>query len=237
MRHGKFKQRLEECGGNKIKALALTHWPSFIAGCATSAFIVLAERLNLKEIAIIGSIAAGLVSQRERTEEAIRDLYGEEGLEKIRVATDEKIAEHYFRSAGPSVEETGRGDLLCYEKYSGRWFRSCENAVEVGMKEFKNDYDGYMPLSYNNLYFELGITETTFGDRFGYPTDHEFYGDVPFQYQLKMFETGSFKLGNNMYNDEPILVIDVETLPMEWWGDAQAILLTDTTSRRMEFYD
>lgn len=218
IRHGAYQKRLEECGGNKTKALLTTHWPSVIAGCATVTFIVLAEKLNLKEIAVIGTLAAGLISQRDKTEEAIREICGEDVLNKIKERTNEKVVVNYLRSAGPSVEDTGRGDLLCYEKEFGRWFRSSEAAVFGGLTKFKKDFEEYCPLSFNDLYEYQGLARSTIGERYGYPEDQSYFGDESFQFDLQYFDEGKFLICDGIeprYNDEPVLVIDILTKPIE----------------------
>lgn len=218
IRHGAYQKRLEACGGNKTKALLTTHWPSVIAGCATVTFIVLSETLNLKEIAVIGSMAAALISQRERTEEAIREICGEDVLNKIKQITNEQTATSYLKSAGPAVEETGRGDLVCLDKHFGRQFRSSEVSVIGGLIKFKKDFEEYCPLTFNDLYDYWGITRTTIGGRYGYPEDSHYYGDEVFEFETTLYKKGELMLSGGShprYNDEEILVIDILTKPIE----------------------
>ena len=70
-----------------------------------------------------------------------------------------------------SVEETGHGDVLCFEAFSGRWFRSSVEAVEEACRIlndiYKHDLEekGYSALTLNELYSLLDIQTTYFGDK------------------------------------------------------------------------
>ena len=225
----KYEEILESYEGNKVKATVKTYWPSFVAGGLTCTSILLAERINLKEIAAITGVCTYLVNQREKVAAAVKSGDIVRVKKAYEETADEKMEEKvkYYCKVGPSVEETDRGDLLCFEGYSGRWFRSSEEAVNRAIKKFKNRFENGEYLSFNDFYTELGIAQTHFGHEMGYPNNPDYYDEPP-HIEATYFETGQYLMsavddffglpvGEKVYNDEPILTIDVYTYPMDCW--------------------
>lgn len=220
---------LEECDGNCIKATLKTYWPSIAAAAATCGAIVFAEGVNLKEIATVTGVCAYLAAQRDSVAEATRtgDINRVKSAfrETAQPEMEEKVK--YYCKAGPSVEETGRGDLLCIGGYSGRRFRSSEVAVNRAIKAYRDRFNNGEYLSINDLHTELGLSQTHFGHQFGYPNNPDYYDEAP-HIEATYFDTGEYLMsavdeffglpvGEKVYNDEPVLVIDVYTYPMEGW--------------------
>lgn len=96
-----------------------------------------------------------------------------------------------------TVEETGKGNLLCYEAFGGRLFRSGEEAVKKDIKAFIDEYNmdckrtdedpahKYLEVyCFNDLYEKLGIRQTQFGSWWGYTTDEDYRQDIEFDFYL-----------------------------------------------------
>lgn len=79
-----------------------------------------------------------------------------------------------------TLEDTGYGNLLCYESYGSRPFLSSEEEVRAGVKRFVDEYirlckqydeepkhDFCEVMNWNDLYAELHILPSTFGDEWG----------------------------------------------------------------------
>lgn len=79
-----------------------------------------------------------------------------------------------------TLEDTGYGDLLCYEAYGARPFLSSEEEARAGVKRFCDEYlrlckqfdedpkhDHYEVMNWNDLYNELHILPSTFGNEWG----------------------------------------------------------------------
>ena len=214
IRSPKYKEILKECNGSKTKAIVRTYWPSFVAGSIAVTGIVLAERINLKEIAAITGVCTYLGTKLKKTEEAVKKYGGEDLLQKVREeANKETVIQkvNYVCHGGPSIEETGRGDLLCLENFSGRLFRSSEVNVCDAVDEAQKLISECNDFIYNYLYELLGISWSDFGHRFGFPGD-EGYADAKI-FDTTYYETGKFCMGPDQYNAEPILVIDVLETP------------------------
>ena len=104
----------------------------------------------------------------------------------------------------PIIELTGNGNLLCYEKCGGRWFRSHQYTVARDISTFDEMYDEGDVASLADLHDCLGITST--------PKDHDYIwtrvdcGDS-LLVETKLIENGFMGM------DEPVLVIDPVIFP------------------------
>lgn len=228
-RSPQFEENLEKYDGSKPKAVAKTYWPTFVAAGLTCTSIVLAERINLKEIAAITGVCTYLVNQRDKVADAIRtgDLNRAKTALKETADPDMEERVKYYCKAGPSVEETDRGDLLCFEGYSGRWFRSSEEAVNRAIQKLREQFIDGEYVCLNDFYTELGLSQTHFGHDWGWCNNPDYYDEPPY-IEATYMETGKYLMsavdewfglpvGEKAYNSEPILVIDIFTYPMQGW--------------------
>lgn len=210
MRTLKYKQILEECEENKPKAFVKTYWPSLALGAATITSIALAEKANLAEIGVLTGACGYLASKAKGLEEAVKKSMVTVDEEKQ--AEVQKEVVKYVKMPGPSVEETGRGDVLCLEDYSGRWFRSSEEAVRRAALEFKKMHDDGLYICFNDLYALLGIVETKFGYDYGFPANSD-YCDEQLIIDIDYYEGVTDRFG------EPVLVLTIQSYPMECWQE------------------
>lgn len=196
-----------------IKSTYKCYIPAAISGVLTLICIVTSQYISRKEIAGLAASLGVLAANRDQLEKAIKEKYGEDALVELRErilpykkpeVKDGKEADRF------SAEETGNGDLLCYEGYSGRWFRSSKEAVIKAEEEYNLRFKDGEYLSFNDLYELLGIKSSSFGNKFGYPNPFEYYDP----------EDG-IKFENSEYFDEEIgeniLYIDIFTHPFEDW--------------------
>lgn len=94
----------------------------------------------------------------------------------------------------PSIEDTGRGDTLCCEKWGCRFFYSDEGAVREAVDKFVDDYiekcqralddpaGEYSDVTnFNELYSLLGILPSPLGDSWGYSTSEGYTVNLDFK--------------------------------------------------------
>ena len=196
--------------------------PGGIAVGLTLFCIIGSNYISMKQIAALSGSLAFMTANRDQLEKAIRDKYGDEALMELKkMLPIRKGVEE--RSAGSGkkeiifekvvAEETGRGDLLCFEGYSGRWFRSSEEAVREAMERFQSyvKENEYIPL--NDLYTLLGIEQTHFGYEYGWlNTEYDDCiedGDTPVRYDINIIFEES--------KDEDVLFLDIYTYPIEYY--------------------
>lgn len=187
--------------------------PAAISGVLTLICIVTSQYISRKEIAGLAASLGVLAANRDNLEKAIKEKYGEDALvelrEKILPYKKPEVKDGEKADRFPA-ELTGKGDLLCYEGYSGRWFRSSEEAVKEAEEEYNLRFKDGDYLSFNDLYELLGIKSSSFGNKFGYPHPFEYYNP----------EDG-IEFENSIFYDEEIgenvLYIDIFTYPFEDW--------------------
>ena len=120
-----------------------------------------------------------------------------------------------------TVEDTGYGDLLCMETYSGRWFLSSEEEVRAGLDRFNKELRAVKYLYMNDFYKALHLSTTHFGTQYGWPWsfDEEWFGEeVTFSIDiLPDFLTGE---DDHTMAGRPLLIVDFEnevSYPIELW--------------------
>ena len=189
--------------------------PAALCTIATTGCIIGSCYLDRKQIAALTGSVALLTANRNKIEEAIKEKYGEEGLNEIKqklVAGKFKEGEKQVEIVRTVAEETGKGDLLCFEGYSGRWFRSSEEAVVAAEKEFSRRFKEGDYICLNDFYELLGIEVTHFGHTFGYVPDEWYY-----DHEDGIEFANSLIPAEKTDRGEDVLYIDIFTYPMEGW--------------------
>ena len=80
----------------------------------------------------------------------------------------------------PTIEITGNGNLLCYEAFFGRFFRSSENCIREAVDKFMQLYAEGCPINYNDLYSLFNIATTHAGAEYGYSPNEDYRVDLQF---------------------------------------------------------
>jgi hypothetical protein len=197
----------------EAKATWKCYLPTIGAATITIGSIVMARRLSVKQIASLTAAAGYLSAKACKYKDKIREIAGGDVLKKV----DEEfglgeLAKH------PSFEETGNGDLICFEGYSGRWFKSSEEAVREAMQRVADRFGDGEYLAYNDIYDELGIVKTHFGNEFGYAPGSDFF-DFNFYYDVDVipYEDLTPDTKPGIPEGAPVLIIDIYTYPMQCW--------------------
>lgn len=129
------------------------------------------------------------------------------------IAGRPRITEEYFELYPPSIEQTGKGNLLCFEGYGGRIFRSSYDAVKEDIALFVEKYYNGEYVSLNDLYAQLGLIQTTFGSQYGWSPSEEY--KVTLRFNLEMAEPDEISdvyAKNLKFFNEPVLLIDIDSL-------------------------
>lgn len=106
----------------------------------------------------------------EKKERGIKDAIAKDHIERNPVGTREVIM-------------TEKGNTLCYDAVSGRYFKSDIDHLKKAENELNRRMLDEMYVSLNDLYYELGLTNTKMGDDLGWNLDNGFI-DLYFSSQL-----------------------------------------------------
>lgn len=198
-----------EVAARYISRVAPVIAPVVIAGGATEACIIGAQVLSLKEIAALTGTVGYLIANRKALEEAICELPGgKEALEKAKkkvslITAEKKIEENEKAKHTPwkqqTIEDTGNGDDLFLDEWSGRLFLSSEAAVRKGFDNFNSERDEGMDLpynghsdmnlppasSYNELFEAWDLVPSGLGWHFGWPASDDYYDHRSIPYTIE----------------------------------------------------
>lgn len=211
------KEDKETLGGRVVSSVKYG-WRHFVkaiaVGALTITLIIASTAISGKRTAAAVATASYLAWNRDILENYISEKLSPEDLKQVRESID-KVYVRTVCKAGPSVEETGRGDQLCFETYFNRWFRSSEVDVIRGLEDFAKRINRNIPSAYNGLYENWGLSCSDVAERFGYPGNSKRY-NKPFSYTCEIVE-GWKPEGSDEEINESVLVIDIYTPPMEGW--------------------
>lgn len=93
-----------------------------------------------------------------KKEEAIRDKVNKDSIDKNPVTKNEVII-------------TEKGNTLCYDHMSGRYFKSDIDKINKAVNEINRQINQNYYVSLNDLYEELGLDDTSLGDLLGWNSD------------------------------------------------------------------
>lgn len=146
----------------------------------------LAAACSLSETALKGYKNKVVETIGVKKERAVQDAVSKDILKKNPVENKE-------------VYITEKGNTLCLEPISGRYFRSDIDKIKRAENELNRRMFDEMYVSLNDLYLELGLKCTSMGDEIGWNVNDGLL-DLYFSSQLTE-------------NDEPCAVINYNVMP------------------------
>lgn len=199
-----IEERKEEIGAEKLEAMDMvkTTWacyiPAAITGTLSVACLIGASSVNARRNAALATAYTlsesalkdyqGKVIEMfgEKKNEAVKDAVAKDKVEKNPVVTREVII-------------TEKGNTLCYDAISGRYFKSDIEKIKKAECELNRQMLDDMYVSLNDFYYEIGLDSVKLGDELGWNIDSG-YIDLSFSSQLASDGT-------------PCLVIDYSVAP------------------------
>ena len=199
-----IEERKEEIGAEKLEAMDMvkTAWacyiPAAITGTLSVACLIGASSVNARRNAALATAYTlsesalkdyqGKVIEMfgEKKNEAVKDTIAKDKVEKNPVVTREVII-------------TEKGNTLCYDAISGRYFKSDIEKIKKAECELNRQMLDDMYVSLNDFYYEIGLDSVKLGDELGWNVDSG-YIDLSFSSQLASDGT-------------PCLVIDYSVAP------------------------
>ena len=122
----------------------------------------------------------------EKKEQAVRDSIAKDRIERDPVTSKEVII-------------TEKGNTLCYDSISGRYFKSDIDQLKKIENELNRRMRDEMYISLNEFYYEIGLNPTSIGDDLGWGIDH---GYIELSFSSHLADEGT-----------PCLVIDYQVAP------------------------
>jgi hypothetical protein len=180
-----------------IKVAWRPYAPAIIMGGVTVGCMIGANTINLRRNAALASIYSLTEATLREYQSKVVETIGEKKEKKIKddIAKD-RIDKNPSLNKG--IIYTGKGDTLCYDTLSGRYFKSDMEFLRKIQNDVNRDIINHMWLSLNELYSELGLKGIKIGDDIGWNTDNL----VEFEFSAQLSDEGV-----------PTMVIDYATKP------------------------
>lgn len=154
---------------DKVKLTWKCYAPAAIGYCASAACIIGANSVNSKRNAVLAGAykisEAALLEYRDK----VTEVLGEEKEKEIR----DSIAEDRVRKTERKGEVivAGKGDTLCYDMHSGRYFKSNMDEIKRKLNEINYKLMQDNILSVNDFYDQIGLDPISTGYDFGWLVD------------------------------------------------------------------
>lgn len=186
----------------KVEAVQLLwrcYLPALGMGAFTIGCIISANSINLRRNAALASVYSLTEATLKEYQAKVIETIGEKKEHAIKdeVAKD-KIKEHPV--SGKEVYLTGKGDTLCYDVISGRYFKNDIENIRRVQNDLNQDFlNGEMFITLNDLYYSLGLSNTKLGDDMGWDVEG---GMINIIFSSQLTENGT-----------PCLVLDYKVSP------------------------
>lgn len=171
--------------------------PAAGVGALTIAAIVTSNSMHLKRnLALAGLYTVAERALNEYQDEIVKEV-GEFTEQRVR----DNVAQTRLNENPVSKTEvfvTGRGDTLCYESFTGRYFKSDMEAIRKALNDINATLinDGYISL--NDVFDAIGLRQNRQGEEVGWNSDQL----VEFVFSAMIADDG-----------QPCIVIDYRNMP------------------------
>lgn len=155
---------------DKVKLTWKCYAPAAIGYCASAACIIGANSVNTKRNAVLAGAYKISESALLEYRDKVKEVIGEEKEKEIhaKIAEDRRCKEPENQG---NVILTGKGDVLCYDMYSGRYFKSEMDEINAILNELNYKLMQDNLLALNDFYDALGLQPITTGYEHGWNVD------------------------------------------------------------------
>lgn len=183
---------------DKVKATWKVYLPTALMGGATIACMIGANSINLRRNAALASLYSLSETALKEYQAKVVEKIGSDKAKEIK----EEVIKERLRTDPASKQEivrTGRGDTLCYDYMSGRYFWSSIEDVKAAINNINKTMRLDNEVSLNDFYSELSLERIGVGDLLKWYID---YGYVEAALSSQLSDDG-----------RPCLVVDFDVEP------------------------
>lgn len=160
--------------------------PTVVMGATTVTCIIGANAVHLRRNAALVSLYSLTDTALNEYRNKVVDLMGEKKAAKV----DEEIVEDRLKNNpvnDKTVIITGKGDVLCYDKLSGRYFKSDIETLRRVQNDFNHQLLSDMFRTLNELYSDMGLPPIELGRLIGWSAQK---GLLEFKFSSKITPEG-----------------------------------------------
>ena len=196
-----------------VKEIAPLYIPAVLMGGASVAAFIGANSISVQRLtATSAALTATEEAFRTYKNKVVEQIGEKKAAEVIKKIAEEKVEKNppvtESNPNGAPIIITGAGDALCYDSYTGRYFKSDIDKIHrivnnLNERLLHEDY-----ISLNDFYYELGLPQVTMGEQLGW---NSMTGLIDL--------TFSSILADEEHGGGPCLVIDYLVGPRYQYGD------------------
>lgn len=144
--------------------------PALSVAAVTGASIIGLHGVLGRRIASVAAATAVAESQLDRLKTVVKETVSPQQREEIQNAVSRPIADTQI--APPVADDLAEGTQLCFEAYSGRYFIASMEDIRAAINMLNAQVNNSLYASINDLYDQLGLERTRYGDDVGWNSDH-----------------------------------------------------------------
>ena len=183
----------DETFKQKVKKTWKLYIPSIAVAAITTTCIIMSNTTNLKRQAAMGALYSAAVTGFNDYQNKVVETIGEVGEEKIL----DRVKQEKIDKNPVSKNEVfliGKGETLCYDNFSGRYFKSDIEYLRKAQNTLNQRLINDVYMSLNEVYSEIGLPNIPLGEEIGWNTNDL----IEFSFSSMLAE-----------NDEPCLVLSM----------------------------
>lgn len=149
-----------------FKAVAPYVWKPAACVAFSAVCVVSANVLNVQRLTMLAGAYKLSEKKLQEYEEKAKELLGEKKATELHDEVVKSMCDKDLDKA--VIEETGTGEAIFYDLFSGRYFRSNMETIRTEESRVNRDVANGDFVTLNTLYNALGLDGIRFGDDFGW---------------------------------------------------------------------
>lgn len=182
-------------GKEIVKAAWKCYIPAAVTGVCSVACVIGASSVNARRNAALATAYTLSETALKEYKEKALEVVGEKKEQAIRDAiAKDQIAKAPLKDK--EVVLTGKGESLCYDPLSGRYFKSDIEKLRKAENMMNRRMRDEVKISLNEFYEEIGLREIEMGEHLGWDIDKG-YIELDFSSQLAEDGTPCLVMGHH----------------------------------------
>jgi len=188
-----MEEKKEELKTNElnVKEIIIVTWKCYVPAVAIGAVSVVcligANSVNMRRRAALATAYSLSESALKEYQEKVVETIGEKKEESIR----DSIANDKIKQNPVATQEviiTEKGNVLCFDVISGRYFKSDIEKIRKAINDLNQRMRDEMYITLNDYYYEIGLERISIGDDLGWNIDT---GYITPQFSSQLTEDGT----------------------------------------------
>ena len=159
-----------------VKTTWKCYIPATAIGLGSIACFIMSGRISAGRSASVAAAYSLLERTMDEYQARVIEEIGKDKNDDIRTEVQQTLIEESDTSE--ALIPYGKGDILCFESLTGRYFKSDENTILAAVNDFNHDLIHEFSCTMNDWFYLLGLPNVAIGDTLGWTTDHMLDVDI-----------------------------------------------------------